>query len=130
LVLTRREWRHIFQDWNPSKTMKKILALVAAGVCLLLSAEPASAQYPSASPYGAGGGSTLFHRLFVKQPLPAFQAAPWYLYWPYHAHFMTPAPLGLGAPYYGAPTGMGGFGGGAGGANPFFPNAGMLAPRK
>jgi hypothetical protein len=63
-------------------------------------------------PPTTGGG--LFHKLFVKQPLPAFQAAPWYLYWPYNAHFMTPAPL-TGA-YYAPPT--------AGGVmvNPYFPS--------
>lgn len=27
------------------------------------------------------------------KPLPTFQAAPWYLYWPYDAHFQTPAPV-------------------------------------
>jgi hypothetical protein len=26
--------------------------------------------------------------------LPVFQAAPWYLYWPYDAHFLMPAPMG------------------------------------
>ena len=25
--------------------------------------------------------------------LPVFQAAPWYLYWPYDGHFLTPAPV-------------------------------------
>ena len=25
--------------------------------------------------------------------LPVYQAAPWYLYWPYDAHFLTPAPV-------------------------------------
>jgi hypothetical protein len=25
--------------------------------------------------------------------LPTFQAAPWYLYWPYDGHFQTPAPV-------------------------------------
>jgi hypothetical protein len=34
--------------------------------------------------------------------LPVFQAAPWYLYWPYDAHFQTPAPI------YGAFYGPGG----------------------
>src|SRR5262245_13425647 len=29
---------------------------------------------------------------------PPFQAAPWYLYWPYDSHFQLPAPIG--APYY------------------------------
>ena len=43
--------------------------------------------------------------LFRRTPVPAFQAAPWYLYWPYNQHFMTPAPL-TGA-YYGPPAGGG-----------------------
>ena len=54
--------------------------------------------------------------LFRKQSLPAFQAAPWYLYWPYNGHFQTPAPL-YGQFY--APPGMGGYGAGPG-ANPYF----------
>ena len=29
---------------------------------------------------------------------PPFQAAPWYLYWPYDQHFQMPAPIG--APYF------------------------------
>lgn len=33
---------------------------------------------------------------------PTFQAAPWYLYWPYDGHFQTPAPV-TGA-FYGPPT--------------------------
>jgi hypothetical protein len=37
------------------------------------------------------------------QVLPVFQAAPWYLYWPYDAHFQTPAPI-FGA-YYAPPIG-------------------------
>ena len=41
-------------------------------------------------------------------------AAPWYLYWPYDAHFMTPAPL-QGA-YY-APPMMGNYP-----AQPYFPS--------
>lgn len=49
-----------------------------------------------------------------NQPaLPAFQAAPWYLYWPYDAHFQTPAPVH--APFYGPPVG-GNFP-----VNPYFP---------
>ncbi|CAN5288898.1 hypothetical protein BH11PLA2_BH11PLA2_10680 [soil metagenome] len=44
---------------------------------------------------------------------PVFQAAPWYLYWPYNAHFQTPAPM-MGA-YYAPPS--------AGGMlqSPYFP---------
>jgi len=37
-----------------------------------------------------------------KQPQPTFQAAPWYLYWPYDGHFMTPAPVG--GQFNGPPT--------------------------
>ena len=54
-----------------------------------------------------------FGGFFFKQPVPAFQAAPWYLYWPYNAHFQTPAPLS-GA-YY-APPYTGGHM-----VNPYFP---------
>jgi len=48
-----------------------------------------------------------------QKNLPAFQAAPWYLYWPYDAHFLTPAPV-TGA-FYGPPT-AGNFP-----VNPYFP---------
>jgi hypothetical protein len=48
-----------------------------------------------------------------QKPLPTFQAAPWYLYWPYDAHFLTPAPV-VG-PWYGPPT-CGNFP-----VNPYFP---------
>jgi hypothetical protein len=44
---------------------------------------------------------------------PTFQAAPWYLYWPYDGHFLTPAPV-TGA-FYGPPT-PGNFP-----VNPYFP---------
>ncbi|MBY0459244.1 MAG: hypothetical protein K2V38_18090 [Gemmataceae bacterium] len=47
------------------------------------------------------------------QKLPVFQAAPWYNYWPYDGHFLTPAPIG-GA-FYG-PPGPGNFP-----VNPYFP---------
>ncbi len=87
--------------------------MMGAGIFLLLGAEQASAQYQCMNPFNCAAGDPIFKRLFVKQPLPAFQAAPWYLYWPYNAHFMTPAPLGLGA---------GGYGGGGG--NPYFPSYG------
>lgn len=51
-----------------------------------------------------------------QAPLPTYQAAPWYLYWPYDAHFLTPAPV-TGA-FYGPPT-PGNFP-----VNPFFPHPG------
>lgn len=80
---------------------------------------------PTAAANGGGGcatcgGANYGPRLpfFRKTPVPAFQAAPWYLYWPYNQHFMTPAPL-QGA-YYGPPGG--GMGGGM--QNPYFPATG------
>jgi hypothetical protein len=45
--------------------------------------------------------------------LPAFQAAPWYNYWPYDGHFLTPAPIG--GQFYG-PAMTGNFP-----VNPYFP---------
>lgn len=54
------------------------------------------------------------------QTLPIFQAAPWYLYWPYDAHFQTPAPI-FGA-YYAPPIG-GNFP-----VQPFFPAQVGAAP--
>jgi hypothetical protein len=60
-------------------------------------------RYPTlAAAFGAG-----------QKPLPTFQAAPWYLYWPYDSHFLTPAPV-VG-PWYGPPT-PGNFP-----VNPYFP---------
>jgi hypothetical protein len=59
-------------------------------------------------------GSYMF-RNSGKPALPTFQAAPWYLYWPYDAHFMTPAPVN--SPFYGPPVG-GNFP-----VNPYFPAA-------
>ena len=47
---------------------------------------------------------------------PPFQAAPWYLYWPYDAHFQLPAPIS--APYF-APQQL------ASQWNPYFPAAAM-----
>ena len=48
-----------------------------------------------------------------KNNLPTYQAAPWYLYWPYDAHFLTPAPVS--GPFYGPPL-TGNFP-----VNPYFP---------
>lgn len=57
---------------------------------------------------------------FMKHPVPAFQAAPWYLYWPYTSHFQTPAPLG--GPFYAPPYSGGGL------VNPYFPTAPHAMP--
>jgi hypothetical protein len=61
-----------------------------------------------------GGGHCGGHGLFGNHPCtncaatnqfkgfgffqPPFQAAPWYLYWPYDQHFQMPAPIN--APYF------------------------------
>ncbi len=57
------------------------------------------------------------HQSNSKPVLPVFQAAPWYLYWPYDAHFMTPAPM-QGAFY--PPPGVGAYGN-----QPYFPASPM-----
>lgn len=59
--------------------------------------------------------STLFNGAH-HQKLPVFQAAPWYMYWPYDGHFLTPAPVN-GA-FYGPPV-TGNFP-----VNPYFPHPG------
>ena len=60
--------------------------------------------HPSTGPF-SNRPKTYFLGPFSRggQGLPVFQAAPWYLYWPYDAHFLTPAPIG-GA-YYAPPMG-------------------------
>ena len=99
--------------------MKKFLFAVAAAGAMLAFAGSAQAQAPN--PFGAPQ-QPIFKSLFHKQPLPAFQAAPWYLYWPYNAHFQTPAPM-MNAPYY-APPGVAGTGFQV---NPYFPQQGYGA---
>lgn len=64
---------------------------------------------PAPTPTTLFGGGGLGH----KPKLPAFQAAPWYNYWPYDAHFLTPAPIS--GPFYGPPL-TGNFP-----VNPYFP---------
>lgn len=97
--------------------MKKMIAALAAGVAVSVAVPATATAGGCPGPYCGSGPppAGLFSYLFEKRPVPAFQAAPWYLYWPYHGHFMTPAPMG-GA-YYGPP---------AAGAmvNPYFPAAG------
>ena len=60
--------------------------------------------------HGWPAPSTLFGNHHAK---PTFQAAPWYNYWPYDGHFLTPAPVG-GA--FNAPPLTGNFP-----VNPYFP---------
>jgi hypothetical protein len=97
--------------------MRKLFVLMAAGVGILGAAGSASAQCTSPfcggeTPPSYGPMSHLFH----KRPVPAFQAAPWYLYFPYQAHFQSVAPLPGTNGYPGA-----GYGGA--GVNPYFPSA-------
>ena len=71
----------------------------------------ANSQFTNAPRYPTLG-SYLFGS-HQKPALPTYQAAPWYLYWPYDAHFMTPAPIQ--APFMGPPI-SGNFP-----VNPYFP---------
>jgi hypothetical protein len=91
--------------------MKKIVFAAAMSLLGLTSAAQAAG---CDSPFCQGSGKGLFGG--GGGPLPAFQAAPWYLYWPYNQHFMTPSPM-QGA--YSAPPYHGG-----GLVNPYFPGGG------
>jgi hypothetical protein len=104
--------------------MKKLLVALAAAFGLLLAGGTASAG-GTANPANipTHNGKPL-QRFFFKQPLPAFQAAPWYLYYPYNAHFMTPAPT-PDADF--GPAGPGAYPPG-GYTNPYFP--GQYGPRR
>ncbi|QDU21631.1 hypothetical protein [Urbifossiella limnaea] len=102
---------------------KSVIAAAAA-----LAALPASAMADGrihgspfmSQPHTPRLGPYLFANHHNRQ-LPAFQAAPWYLYWPYDGHFQTPAPVH--APFYGPPAG-GNFP-----VNPYFPGpAGYYGP--
>jgi hypothetical protein len=95
--------------------MKKLFVALAAVVLVGFTASMAPAADGCSGPFCNKGKKPISSLFCSKQPLPAFQAAPWYLYWPYNAHFMTPAPL-QGA-FYG-PPGMGNFP-----VNPYFPAA-------
>ena len=94
--------------------MKKLFLSLLAAAGLLAVAEPVLAG-GEANPFNGPPNTRLFPPIFRKQSLPAFQAAPWYLYFPYNGHFQTPAPL-MGA-FYPPPSGpaMG---------NPYFPGGG------
>ena len=98
--------------------MKKLIVIAAVLAGALLASD-ARADGCSGGPF-CQNGKGWFGTAFFKQPVPAFQAAPWYLYWPYNAHFQTPAPL-TGA-YY-APPYAGGYM-----VNPYFPAAGYPVP--
>jgi hypothetical protein len=95
-------------------TRSLVIALAAAGG-LAATAGSVLADGKCRGPFCNQGAYPRFYTLCGKHNsgLPAFQAAPWYLYWPYDAHFLTPAPV-TGA-FYGPPT-AGNFP-----VNPYFP---------
>jgi len=110
---------------------KLFLGVIAAGLLSPL-AQVATAG-GEGNPFNGPPSNRLIFPLFRKQSLPAFQAAPWYLYWPYNGHFQTPAPLfgGYGGGYGGGGYGGGGYGGGYGGQmNPYFPHVAPPPPAK
>ena len=97
---------------TPSEPMKKVLLAAIAILWTAVVANDASANGCPGGPFC--GQSSAGPRLpfFRQTPTPAFQAAPWYLYFPYNAHFQTPAPMMGG---YAAPPA------GGAGVNPYFP---------
>jgi hypothetical protein len=128
------------------------ITLVAVGLTVAGASRAEAQPYnPGCPGCGAGGGgrpgsagpSTLtngarlqsFFDTFHRTKLPVFQAAPWYNYWPYDAHFLTPAPVNgqfYGPPmtgnfptnpYFPGPSNVGGYGAMPGGPPPGWPSA-------
>ena len=110
------------------KLLHCLVLTAAAGLVVVADAAPARAWKPGCSSCSGGGGGggapaptslfggSLLDR-FHKPKLPVYQAAPWYNYWPYDAHFLTPAPVA--GPFYGPPL-TGNFP-----VNPYFPGPGF-----
>lgn len=119
------------------KTLRYLVVVAAVGLAVAATADRARANPLPYVPQGYDGtvSPTLGHALLKshqgnrngqlgqrihqffqnhQQPkLPVFQAAPWYNYWPYDGHFLTPAPIS--GPFYGPPM-TGNFP-----VNPYFP---------
>lgn len=106
------------------KLLRYFVMVAAVGLAIAATAGTASAWGKDSCSGGNCHGhakppaptpTTLFNfaGLGHKPKLPAFQAAPWYNYWPYDAHFLTPAPIS--GPFYGPPL-TGNFP-----VNPYFP---------
>ena len=109
----------------------RYLTVTAASALALFATPTAQAGPPGCATCGDGVGVGLGHGLkggltpppptslfqgfqgLHRQKLPVFQAAPWYNYWPYDGHFLTPAPVS--GPFYGPPL-TGNFP-----VNPYFP---------
>jgi hypothetical protein len=113
---------HIRNQKERRGTMKKklfqglLLVIIAAGAY----GSDWSVAYAGDPCYGPHCGTgkmpryyTLHSFLHGGKPLPVFQAAPWYLYWPYDGYFLTPAPIT--GPFYAPPAFP------SSGANPYFP---------
>ena len=107
------------------KLFRHFVIAAAAVLALTAAADVARADGFGCKNCGGAGHApaTLFQGLGFhkdKQKLPVFQAAPWYQYWPYDAHFLTPAPVA--GPFYGPPL-TGNFP-----VNPYFPGPAMPVP--
>jgi hypothetical protein len=86
----------------------KLMTLAAAAILALPLTASAWGRKSGCDSCSGGGQSHfagLFGNLHNEPPAPSnklghgffqppFQAAPWYLYWPYDAHFQLPAPIG------------------------------------
>jgi len=105
------------------KLLRYFVIAAAAGLALAATSETARADGLGCTNCGRGHAlgkyPTLANAFGLSQPqlhrqkLPVFQAAPWYNYWPYDGHFLTPAPIS--GPFYGPPL-TGNFP-----VNPYFP---------
>jgi len=91
-----------------------VIALAVAATVAATAGTASAFGHPCNGPFCNQAAYPKYYSLFGgRQNAPVFQAAPWYLYWPYDAHFLTPAPV-TGA-FYGPPT-PGNFP-----VNPYFP---------
>jgi len=78
-------------------SLKKIMFAVAVAVGMASTGSPAQAWERTCngpfcnSPRYPTLGAWLFNS-HAAPALPTFQAAPWYLYWPYDGHFQMPPP--------------------------------------
>jgi hypothetical protein len=74
--------------WIASLLTVFVLAAAASDACAIGDRSPNCAPWINGAPWFSVDLSGA-----RAQPLPTFQAAPWYLYWPYDGHFQTPAPV-------------------------------------
>ena len=81
------------------KRLALLLALVLAVPSVAQASGGNGFGYSVQSAFSFGVSPGYGHR---GPQLPVFLAAPWYLYWPYDAHFMTPAPVA--APFFAPPA--------------------------